>query len=293
MTDGKSDKLNSILQHLSQEQLEDLLLRDFSADGQDPLDGDLIIEILEVIRERERGTPKEIKADPDQAWQRFKTRRDTYCPECPIENPQYFDNHFMGPSPRRRRRKLRGAIAAAAVIALLSGTMVAQAFGMNVFQVFTRWTADVFSFISPDAEPPDHVGHTIFSDLESAVLNHTDTTGIVPTWAPEGYSAEDVSVSLFPGKIRLSQWFTSPSARFSVRIVKHEGAADAIDLPTYEKDAAPVEEYSVAGITHYILSNNDTYSATWVSNGLECIIQGDLSVDDLKKMIDSIYGGSS
>ena len=42
-------------------------------------------------------------------------------------------------------------------------------------------------------------------------------------------------------------------------------------------------------ICHYIAKNIDTYIAVWFNGNVECFIQGSLSEDDIKMMIDSIY----
>ena len=42
-------------------------------------------------------------------------------------------------------------------------------------------------------------------------------------------------------------------------------------------------------ICHYIAKNIDTYNAVWLNGNVECFIQGNLSEDDIKMMIDSIY----
>lgn len=42
-------------------------------------------------------------------------------------------------------------------------------------------------------------------------------------------------------------------------------------------------------ICHCIAKNIDTYIAVWLNGNVECFIQGNLSEDDIKMMIDSIY----
>lgn len=58
----------------------------------------------------------------------------------------------------------------------------------------------------------------------------------------------------------------------------------------YEKDTNNVEVFQVNGIDHYIMNNNDQTTAVWFVDELECSITGDVSQDDLKTMIKSIYG---
>ena len=57
----------------------------------------------------------------------------------------------------------------------------------------------------------------------------------------------------------------------------------------YQKDDNVVVEMIYHGITHYIMHNNDKNVATWRNDNVEVIIQGDLTTDELEKMIKSIY----
>ena len=46
--------------------------------------------------------------------------------------------------------------------------------------------------------------------------------------------------------------------------------------------------YMHDGVEYHIASNNKDYSVSWIDDGVECMIQGDISEDDLKQMVDSI-----
>ena len=39
------------------------------------------------------------------------------------------------------------------------------------------------------------------------------------------------------------------------------------------------------------MENNGAYSAVWTNENAEVLIQGDLSTEDLEKMINSVYKG--
>ena len=60
-------------------------------------------------------------------------------------------------------------------------------------------------------------------------------------------------------------------------------------LANYEKNEGSPEEYYVNGIPHYIMGNMARNVAIWRNGNVECSIQGFLTVDQLKQMIDSIY----
>ena len=50
-----------------------------------------------------------------------------------------------------------------------------------------------------------------------------------------------------------------------------------------------MEEYAVDNIIHYIMSNNGSLGITWTNQNIEGTIQGALSVEEAKEMINSIY----
>ena len=50
-----------------------------------------------------------------------------------------------------------------------------------------------------------------------------------------------------------------------------------------------MDEFIVGGVSHYIMSNLGDYTAVWTVENYECSISGNISVDTLKKMIESIY----
>ena len=75
---------------------------------------------------------------------------------------------------------------------------------------------------------------------------------------------------------------------FAITVLRYETAEDA-ENATFEKDNASVVFYERSEITHYIMSNNDQMTAAWTNQNLMCSISGDLSEDELKDMINSIY----
>ena len=64
-------------------------------------------------------------------------------------------------------------------------------------------------------------------------------------------------------------------------------------MALYEKDSEKVTEYIYGGITHYIMSNLDNMVSTtivWYNGNIEGSITGSFSLEDAKKIINSIYG---
>ena len=82
--------------------------------------------------------------------------------------------------------------------------------------------------------------------------------------------------------------YTMGDREFTIRITVHNTPPVAYDV-TYQKDTTIEEVYAVGDISHYIVGNNNTCSATWINSCVEGHIQGELTLAELRQMLDSIY----
>ena len=57
----------------------------------------------------------------------------------------------------------------------------------------------------------------------------------------------------------------------------------------HEKKAESVAVWNLAGVDHYVISNNNTWIITWVINNIECTITTDCPEEDVYRLIKSIY----
>lgn len=60
-------------------------------------------------------------------------------------------------------------------------------------------------------------------------------------------------------------------------------------LLQHEKNAENASIWSLAGIEHYVVSNNEDFIITWVTDNIECTITTDLPEEDVFRLINSIY----
>jgi hypothetical protein len=60
--------------------------------------------------------------------------------------------------------------------------------------------------------------------------------------------------------------------------------------PTFiEKDDNPPVLYESGGVRHYLLTDHDWRKAVWMQGDIECIIRGNITEEEMKQIIDSIY----
>lgn len=201
--------------------------------------------------------------------------------------------------PVYRRRWCTSLVAAiVAVVMMLCSMVTAQAFGFDVFGTIARWTEETFKF-SIIAQPSDNRENTPapksdgdFATLQEALDAYSISQLVAPQWYPAGL--ETVKLAVFPRNtgITIQAIYATKEISITISIRQYATAGDAqLGIGTFEKDSDAVTLYERNDITHYILSNNSDYIATWANDMLVCSISGNLTVDELKLMIDSIYKG--
>ena len=294
--DDKKIRLRSVLAGKSTEELEELLAMSFSMEDGAETDEAYITTIMEVIREREEKEADQEKrqAEVDAAWrefQEYRAERDREKTEAGgmADASGKFPGEPSRPqekvhTAKKPGRVLRSCAAAAAVIVLLCGT--AYAFGWNIFQALADWTAETFQFLTgADLEKADH---GVFENLYGSVVAETDTPA-VPRWAPEGTEeVEQPRTSARNDRTRIVGKYLVNDKEFTIRIIVYNSTPEEYS-GTYQKNAGNVEEYESGGIVHYITENVDNVSVMWTNESIEGYIQGNLSIEELKFMIDSIY----
>lgn len=290
-TDGKT-QTNGFLDQLSTEQLLDLMREDF--ESSESGDDERIDRILEVIEKREREKPTGLFSDVDQAWEDFQKYYNTPDSEdCPI-NPMGDSGQTAAAGQKAGRRRgherlLKRLIAVAAVVAVTFSSMVAvQAFGFNIFGALARWTAETFHFVS---ETPESVGNPESEALRQKVQEAFDSCGVTvpaPAWYPEGTElAEDIQVIDRAEVSIIACSFSYGDKTFCIEAQQYYGE-ERIPTYTIEKDDLDVETYYSNGRAFYIMSNMPDNRAVYSSGHTVITINGSLSLEFLKQIIDSI-----
>ena len=283
--DNKKEKLRSLLAGKTIEELEELLALDFTEEKTE-VDADYISAILEVIEEREQD--KEI-TDTETAWEEFqeyyKLSKEEKLEAGRTESPN-LDHHHKTEQcqkPRKTFKLIRNAAVAAVLVSLLCST----AMGWNLFQIIAEWTEETFQFLTrqgqnelPEVEALVH--------LQQAVADYTDIP-CVPQRAPERTQEKgNLWINEQSSRCSIGMGFTADGRMFTIYVFIHDSFPDSYSS-MYQKDVTIHEEYVVNGISHYLTRNNDSLSAMWTNQNIEGHIQGELTLEEMKQMIDSIY----
>ena len=199
------------------------------------------------------------------------------------------------PEVSRKRFTLRKTLLAAVIAACLIFLLVGTAVGFeNVFQMIGVWNSEELTFENQyDGDVPEMNTTPIkpeeeveYASLQEAVTAYGITAPVVPKYIPEGVGEPEIEVHDVEFLTDFAALYNNgETGRLMILIT----AWNDDRASTFEKDDSEVIEYVKGGITHYLYNNSNSTCAAWRVGNLECMIDTDLSRDEVIAMVDSIY----
>lgn len=261
---------NKAFQEMSTHQLDAVLQQELQKENPE---SEVVLEIIRILEDREADRPVEISRKISDAWKKYKDRT----------------------IPQKRNIRKRGwyisAAAVAAVVLLI--TTVPKAVGAsNIFDVLVRFTDSVVQFFAPNDDPGDLQNEYTFQtdnpglqQLYDEVVRMGVTEPVVPMWLPEGYELAELKVDPMPMNTKVYGKFVKEDKHITISYQ----IADDITSTQYEKMHGQMEVYEFDGTGHVMMENENSFSAAWAKDGVECFITTSLDNQNLCKIIDSIY----
>ena len=112
---------------------------------------------------------------------------------------------------------------------------------------------------------------------------------VVPTWIPDGYELSNIDIFETPIQKKFVALYINGEKQLRIAIQSY--------LETYpeqvEQSEGFVEIYESESVDYYLFANKDVTKAVWINGNYECYISGELTIEELKMMIDSIGKGRS
>ena len=254
------------------------------------VDTDTLLEILEVVEQREKEAGN--LTDVDAAWERFQTIYavpemegcELYSSEIDSSSNQETDSKPEAKPSGRFRHGWKRALLIAAIIAVLFGVAV-QAAGGDFFGALARWTDDVFGF-TLDASAAE-VGVPVAEDI-----GETDFPvpwEILPALRPERFTLTEIKTT--STDVMDYILLTYQDDEHLLYLTAHTFLSPAnIESILFEKDRTNVETWSEDGITFYILRNLEYQTVAWVSGNYVGAVHGQITDTELGNMLNSIGG---
>lgn len=268
---------------MSDEALEELLRLDAKREAGMELNTEEILYILEVLEKRS-GSDSSGKS-AEEAFQSFK---ENY---CPIDGNQESDHGIVIRNSETKKRKaprcFQRVLTTAAVFAVIVSVSV-QVAGFDFWDTIANWTKDTFHFGADGytvASTPQ--SDRTYDSLEQAMAAKQIPVSLLPTWFPDGYILEEVRISELPDNKAVLARYLNGDKEIKIQITNYLTSTPH----QLEKSDSLVETYEVDNTSYYIFSNYEQTQVTWITDRYECNLTGNLTVPELKIMIESIQRG--
>lgn len=285
---NKNEVNTRVVENMDIQTLQSLLLRDLELDG-DLLDDELRTVALRTLSLK-RTESGQVHPDAEASLEKFRSKH----PECFAAEPK---TSFR--TKHRRLMRVHNAVvrtAAAFAAVIIMCTMPVSAGEADPDPRAARWTDSEFWFdwTVIDAMPMKHSSVKIDTRLEKLrelLSGYVDEPeNLLPSYLPEGFAAYETKITddtewFADGMCWLSDSKSGKHMTVGCQIVYDK----TVKLGVPKNSVAP-EEYVKNGITHYIMPNASYYEAVWVNGNVQCSIGGQVSHDEMIKIIDSIYG---
>ena len=267
---------------MTSEDLAQILRLDSEAPEGNGLDIDTLLYITGVLAERNNNTGKTAQ----EAWISFQQNYLDSEDEPLASIEEIKTKKACNPWVRR-------AIAAAAAVVLIVGIpLTAKAFNWEkIWTAVATWAKETFSFVQeeqPKTDNPDSIDTRQFTSLQQTLEQTGTDPNIVPTWVPDGFVLENIDIRENPMQKYYIALYVQGERHLNICVRSYEGN----DPERVEINEDLFEVYTAAGIEYYIFSNDeDMLSAIWNQDTYECCISGEITIAEIKMMINSIPKG--
>lgn len=291
---GKAQKY----EHLKEKTIEQLTdeytaLLQRAASGN--IDLDLMQAYLDAMDEKD---PIPFALEETATYEQFAEKHAAMLEELdrPVQSMKLHTSEQQRPVEKHSRGVLRRVVPVAAAAALVLGTMIsAQALGFDVFGKIARWTEETFHFSSARQTsavvtkyPLAEGEQMTFETLEDAVDAFGITAPIIPKRIPDRFSLAEVTALHNADGIEIYAEHEDDGGKELFAIDYRTVTVE--DETIIEKDAASVGLYEKNGIAHYLITDMGCEKAIWQNGELECWVTGMVSRQEMREIIDSIYG---
>ncbi len=238
--------------------------------------------IMAALREKE---PLERECSAEESWAIFQAEHREELSQLGVrkndtDKEVVPDRAVSGQIVRRKSTRvlLRVALAATLVVVLLTAAAVtAGAMGFDLWGWAPKWIQEDLRFVTEEPGAED------VQDIPTALAALGIDEPLYPHWLPEDMKRENVEIQFDP--IFLHEAYSGSNRLLSIIII----SAPLSDTAVYQRSEADPEEHIAGNTIHYIFSDINHISATWYTKDYSVLIVGNITDDEMRKVIDSVY----
>ena len=195
---------------------------------------------------------------------------------------------------RHSLKKLFVHSAAGLILFFFMSSAVANALGYNPIELIVDWSKDTFHLSSPNNYNEQDYNNLAERKIHTSIddaLQGLAVTPLLPGWLPDGFVFAYAEEFTCLGDTKIVLCYENNAHKNIIFDIEIHGTQMSVDT-FYEKDENELVIYEKNNIPHYIFHNLDQIQAVWVNANIVYNISGDISVDEMKKIIDSMNGGT-
>ena len=261
---------------LPTEELQEILRKHAHGELQTEPDTDELYYIMEVLaRRREEEDPQAFRSD-EEALADF---RKNYLPKETQAKVVRFPNRAL---------RVVAAVLTIVVILVVGTSVTAEAFHVDIWGKFAIWTKEIFQFTDnpqgTTAANPEEDYNSELKSLQDALNDYEIAEKLAPTWMPDGYISKDLKITNTPRVLNIGAIYEKDGSELVIKIRQTIG----VQAEQVEKNDELLEVYLIDGVEYYIFSNTETLQAAWSIGEFECLMIGKITLEEMKRMIDSI-----
>ncbi len=284
---GNKDEARKEYGEMTVEELERELREVFFCT--DRIDGPLSEELERIREALEQKRPAEYLFSPEESWARFREDHGEELARLlpspsreastgrPADGGSVRHARASVKNARPRPRALlRGFLVAAALVVLLAGAALA-ADSLGLWAWVPRWNAAAGRYEPLVLE--DAREGTVLAALRELEI----TEPVYPTHLPEGFVITESRVSRDP--LVLMEQYAKGDKRLSITITPLKG----FETSLYQPGREDPREYRAGKAVHYMFRSEGTITAVWCTDHYAASVSGNLSLNEIKRIIDSVY----
>ena len=258
-------------------ELEEILRADAMGPERDDSDVDEILYVMEVLAK--------------------KRRQNGIAGKTALEAYQEFQQHYLpmveGESKPKRKSNVipfrRIAAVAASLVLVFSLSITANAFSFrDVWDAVVNWAQETFSFsMGVEVSEPKADSELEYNSLQELLIHNNIDLSVAPSIIPDGFKMIEAITDKNPKQESYVATYSNGVLSFTISVQTY--------LPNQSEQVETshdyFEIYTISEHNYYIFGNYSHYQAVWIANSFECSISGELSIEDIKLMLDSIEKG--
>lgn len=285
---NRSNQDFSKFDSMTNEELEEILRLDAQKTEGEESDLEMLLYVMEVLTVRKKNSEPPGKT----AREAFETFKEYYMPDDSTADTAQVPSkaQVINMKPTKRLRPwLSRLVATAAILALVFvSSITAHAMGIDIWEIIVTWTQETFYLKDSDQSEtpaPNEKDIREYTSLQAVLDQYCIATQLTPTWFPDGYELVDVKVEETPMYTSFLAVYQYDQQKIKIQIKEFLES----DPEQIEQSDTVIDEYASNGTSYYIFADNKQLRAVWIKDCYECYISGQLDIDTIKMMIDSIY----